>query len=479
MACEPSIMHTKTIMVTHSFLYLVSTVMFADVENFTAWSSVREPCQVLKLLETIYAAFDRVASRRGVFKVETVGDCYVAVCGLPDPKKNHAVVMARFARDCVEEHILAVKRLESTLGPDTGDLRIRVGLHSGPVTAGVLGVERARFQLFGDTVNTAARMEASSEGNRVHLTDSTARLISEAGHGRWMALREGTVNLKGKGTLQTFWLLDYKTQLSDNRGRPDLGSVSYHRSDKSVNVQGIQDSRKQRHISWNAESLLRIIRDIVARRDTSTAPLIAPAWQAMGTNPLHEVVEIIGLPSKTENGPRRDPNTIVLDPKIESLMKEYVSFLADMYPENPFHNFEHASHVTMSVTKLLSRIVSPSDMDFTDDVQASAQLHDHTYGITSDPLTHFACVLSALIHDVDHPGVSNTTLVAEGNKLMKVYGSKSLAEQNSVDIAWNLLMTEPYQPLVAVLCRDSIQPYKRGKSRYFPRSHQSEGDHCH
>jgi hypothetical protein len=93
-------------------------------------------------------------------------------------------------------------------------------------------------------------------------------------------------------------------------------------------------------------------------------------------------------------------------------------------------------------------------MDFTDDAQASAQLHDHTYGITSDPLTHFACVLSALIHDVDHPGVSNATLVAEGDKLMNVYGGKSLAEQNSVDQAWDLLVTDQFRPLLAILCRD-------------------------
>jgi len=128
-----------------------------------------------------------------------------------------------------------------------------------------------------------------------------------------------------------------------------------------------------------------------------------------------------------------------------------------MYPSNPFHNFEHATHVTMSVTKLLSRIVSPSDMDFTDDAQADAQLHDHTYGITSDPLTQFACVLSALIHDVDHPGVSNATLVAEGDKMLQTYGHKSIAEQNSVDQAWDLLMTDHYRPLIAVLCRDSTE----------------------
>ena len=128
-------------------VFLYRLVMFADVEGFTAWSSVREPSQVFTLLETIYTAYDLVALRRRVFKVETVGDCYVAVSGLPEPRDDHAVTMAQFARDCVVEHIVAVKQLESLLGPDTGDLRLRVGLHSGPITAGVLRGERSRFQV--------------------------------------------------------------------------------------------------------------------------------------------------------------------------------------------------------------------------------------------------------------------------------------------------------------------------------------------
>ena len=90
----------------------------------------------------------------------------------------------------------------------------------------------------------------------------------------------------------------------------------------------------------------------------------------------------------------------------------------------------------MSVGKLLSRIVAPSDMDYTTKEQAKRKLHDHTYGITSDPLTHFACILSALIHDVDHQGVSNMQLIQENDPLVDAYNGKSMAEQNSVDLAW-------------------------------------------
>jgi class 3 adenylate cyclase len=438
--------------------------MFADVEGFTAWSSVREPSQVFTLLETLYAAFDRVAVRRRVFKVETVGDCYVAVSGLPEPRHDHAVVMARFARDCVVEHISAVKKLENTLGPETGDLRLRVGLNSGSITAGVLRGERSRFQLFGDTVNTAARLESTGEGNRIHLSSTTAELIKDAGHERWIESREGFVTLKGKGSMQTYWLTPRKKDLA--KGGKTNSQIGLINEDQTVayGISKSHDAKKQRLISFNADALLRVIKQIVARRETPTpartsflAEYRTPIWKNKGTAPLAEVVEVIQLPHDNQATIHVDPNSLALDPKIIELVHEYVAFLADMYPDNPFHNFEHASHVTMSVTKLLSRIVAPSDMDFTDNAQASAKLHDHTYGITSDPLTQFACVLSALIHDVDHPGVSNATLVAEDNKLMKMYGDKSLAEQNSVDQAWDLLMTEEYHPLVAVLCRDDSE----------------------
>lgn len=75
--------------------------MFADLVGFTAWSSMREPTQVFTLLETIYSAFDHIAKRRRVFKVETVGDCYVAVTGLPEPRRDHAAAMARFSYECL------------------------------------------------------------------------------------------------------------------------------------------------------------------------------------------------------------------------------------------------------------------------------------------------------------------------------------------------------------------------------------------
>lgn len=117
-------------------LFPDTTVFFGDISGFTAWSEGREPSHVFTLLETLYLAFDRVARRHGVFKVETIGDSYVAVCGLPEPRKNHASAVARFAFECKEKMAETVRGLELALGPETCDLCLRIGLHSGPTIAG-------------------------------------------------------------------------------------------------------------------------------------------------------------------------------------------------------------------------------------------------------------------------------------------------------------------------------------------------------
>jgi hypothetical protein len=137
-------------------LFTNTTVMFGDIAGFTAWSSSRQPSEVFILLETLYGAFDKIAREIQVFKVETIGDCYVAVTGLPNPQGDHHLRMVRFARQALQTMSVLTTEMEVTLGPGTMNLGFRIGLHSGPVTAGVLRGEKSRFQLFGDTVNTVS-----------------------------------------------------------------------------------------------------------------------------------------------------------------------------------------------------------------------------------------------------------------------------------------------------------------------------------
>jgi class 3 adenylate cyclase len=187
-------------------MFDTTTIMFADMVGFTKWSSTREPVQVFELLETLYQAFDTIAERRKVFKVETIGDCYVAVAGLPEPQENHAVIMAKFADDCMVKMGQLTAELATVLGEDTAGLAMRVGLHSGSVTGGVLRGQKSRFQLFGDTMNTASRMESNGMPHRMHVSQETADELMAKGKSGWVTPREDKIVAKGKGELQTYWV---------------------------------------------------------------------------------------------------------------------------------------------------------------------------------------------------------------------------------------------------------------------------------
>lgn len=160
----------------------------------------------------------------------------VAVTGLPKPQANHAVLMVKFASKAMDKMADLVKSedLIARLGPDTSELNMRVGLNSGAVTAGVLRGEKARFQLFGDTVNTASRMESNGERGRIHIAQSTADLLIASNKGHWLKPREDLVQAKGKGQMQCYWV--------------DLGSMDSD-SITMISLQDVTDD-ESRDGSW-------------------------------------------------------------------------------------------------------------------------------------------------------------------------------------------------------------------------------------
>jgi class 3 adenylate cyclase len=413
---------------------------------------------VFLLLETVYGSFDALAKRCGVFKVETIGDCYVAVCGVPTAQKDHAVIMARFAKDIHSKMHVLTQQLEVALGPDTADLAFRIGLHSGPITGGVLRGDNARFQLFGDTMNTASRIESTGERHRVHISKQTADLLIAAGKTHWVKPRDETIVAKGLGELETFWLVLGKERSEEGTSLTTSDAGNSFREPISSTESGLSSQKMTRLIEWNVDVLLRLLKQIAAAKSGKPskphAEDVAQTSSTARLTVLDEVRDIVALPKFDAKKAEKleDVESIEIDEKVFAQLSSFVSNISGMYQDNPFHNFEHASHVTMSVVKLLSRIVAPSDINCDDkgNVHAST-LHDYTYGITSDPLTQFACVFSALIHDVDHQGVPNAQLVAAKTDIAAFYEGRSIAEQNSVDLSWELLMGDDYADLRAAI----------------------------
>jgi Adenylate and Guanylate cyclase catalytic domain len=134
--------------------------------------------------------------------------------------------MSKFAMDCRNKMHEVMHNLEATLGPDTLLLSLRVGLHSGPTTAGVLRGAKSRFQLFGDTVNTSARMESNGVPNKIHASQATADLLVAAGKGLWLIKRDDLIEAKGKGKMQTWWIHPTSTGSESVAPFCDMGSLS-------------------------------------------------------------------------------------------------------------------------------------------------------------------------------------------------------------------------------------------------------------
>lgn len=374
--------------------------------------------------------------------------------------------MARFTGECIEKMNSLVHRLEPKLGPDTGDLTVRAGLHSGPVTAGVLRGDRARFQLFGDTVNTAARMESTGEKGRIQVSQQFAELISAHGKGVWLKKRSNGIQVKGKGTMETFWLLPYSKATpskNDSSVSHDPEEMSPFVQDVSPSQMVIDSPQTQRLIEYNLQLMLDTLQKIqVTRigrnRDRLRSKQVVDAIHRFEQQKLEtkacvqEVVEIIELPpsgkSKSmSSSPGHEGN--LLSPSVVRQLREYCQQIAQSYLLNPFHNFKHASHVVQSTAKLMSRIVATNEASTL--VMNSGGCHDNTFGIASDPLTQFAVIFSALIHDVNHKGVPNPILAQEEPEVASTYHNQAIAEQFSVSVAWTLLMRPDFADLRAAI----------------------------
>jgi adenylate cyclase len=174
-----------------------ATILFCDLVGFTALSGRLSAEATVDFLGRIFTAFDQLAAEAGVEKIKTIGDAYMAAAGIPEPQADHARRIASLAPRMLE----AVRDISSTTGLN---LQARIGIHSGPIVAGVIGTHKFVYDVWGDSVNTASRMESHSMTGRIHVTEATRRALE----GQFRFEPRGPIEVKGKGLMETFFLLE-------------------------------------------------------------------------------------------------------------------------------------------------------------------------------------------------------------------------------------------------------------------------------
>jgi adenylate cyclase len=173
-----------------------ATIVFADVVDFTPLSQRLTPAEVVGTLDELFSRFDTLVERHGLEKIKTIGDAYMAAAGVPDPCADHAHRAA----------LLALDMRDSVAGPATAGsdgLELRIGINTGPVTAGVIGTKRFLYDLWGDAVNTASRMESNGTPGEIQITRATYELLRDA----FVCEPRGTIAVKGKGEMETWYLV--------------------------------------------------------------------------------------------------------------------------------------------------------------------------------------------------------------------------------------------------------------------------------
>ncbi|XP_006824413.2 guanylate cyclase soluble subunit beta-2-like [Saccoglossus kowalevskii] len=177
--------------------YTQVTLLFSDIVSFTTICSQSRPIDIVNMLNSLYVKFDKLTTVHDVYKVETIGDAYMVVGGLPVPVETHTERIANMALGMI------IMSLDVTSPVTKEPILIRVGIHTGPVLAGVVGKKMPRYCLFGDTVNTTSRMESHGVPGKIHLSDISARRLEGRG---FQVMRRGEITIKGKGTMTTYFL---------------------------------------------------------------------------------------------------------------------------------------------------------------------------------------------------------------------------------------------------------------------------------
>ncbi|XP_042909419.2 soluble guanylate cyclase 89Da [Parasteatoda tepidariorum] len=184
------------------------TVLFGEIVEFSELCTRLTAMEAVSCINEVFSLFDKVTDSYNVFKVETVGQVYMLVSGAPERRPDHAENVARAALDMMAQ-------VNGMTTSDGEKIMVRIGMHSGPVAAGIVGLKMPRYCLFGDTVNTAARMQSHGESGKIHISEPSNKLLT--GHG-FSTVTRGPMKIKGKGEMNTFWLLGFKKEENKCQG---------------------------------------------------------------------------------------------------------------------------------------------------------------------------------------------------------------------------------------------------------------------
>jgi hypothetical protein len=270
---------------------------------------------------------------------------------------------------------------------------------------------------------------------------------------------------------------DSSGHLSNSSGNMSLGEMSdgaasFSGSDVDINIDlgmdnlldAVKVAQSMRLVEYNVDVLCGFLEKVTANRDAGARPLL-PRVNSVAQLIEDDETRILGGRKatvfdealETITMPKFDPKVakrLVLKkeakhvtPLVKDQLRDYVMRVSSMYRDNPFHNFEHASQVVMTAAAFVNRIIDPEivDTDEKDSVHAAKELHQRTFGISSDPLSQFTIVLVSLILDIDHPGLPNSKLVSLMTPSAIMYKNKSVSQQNSIDVAWTVLMDDDFR----------------------------------
>jgi class 3 adenylate cyclase len=463
------------------------TLFFSDIQGFTNICDQVDPWAVIDLLNQLYTVMDHLASHFNLYKVETIGDAYMCCSGLPVPDKHHAELIANFAIAVVE----AVKLVKSPV--DGSPIQLRVGIHTGSCTAGVVGTLTPHFCLFGDMVNTTARHESTSEAGKVQCSSvlfGRLQHFSEKEDVQHRFTPRGLVDMKGKGNAYTYWLEGgteqnphvnpkaiqglvkevgdvlakhtWKTRryfrngvmrgindgMSDTSGVHTTSSTSSVKSTSDDEQGDEEDFDQPENSERDLDELDDLIKDKKEEGSEPTDSSSSSESPQEGTKDPRLVESqwptISWKKSSTRTGLVSRVHDILSSllmncvgsaenlEELDRQLYDFINKLSEEYQnDNRFHNFRRACHIALSVKYLA----------------------EWTGGFEDGPWNCFVVVFAALVAGLKHQGVSNAQLKLENHALSQMYGQKgAYQERHSAQMALDIL-SEDFQKLYDVILR--------------------------